>query len=163
MSTLIKLRKFCSINSFLQFYLSEENINLYWTFCIYGDSLIMFLLCSFMQCIILFDIWIKFWTNPTFWAHTKKKNTCKQNNLVLITKSCPIFEPACTGACQTPLSIAFSRQEYWSSVAISQSRDQTQVSCTAGRFFYQLSYQGRSWYISGSFLYTVGFSFLIFF
>ena len=71
----------------------------------------------------------------------KKKNTCKQNNLVLITKLCPTIETACTGACQTPMSIGFSRQEYWSRVAISfsrvfsQPRDRTQVSCTAGRFF----------------------------
>ena len=42
---------------------------------------------------------------------------------------------------QAPLSMEFSRQEYWSGVAISfprgssQPRDQTWVSCITGRFF----------------------------
>ena len=42
---------------------------------------------------------------------------------------------------QAPLSMGFSRQEYWSGVAMSFSRgssrprDRTQVSCTAGRLF----------------------------
>ena len=46
-----------------------------------------------------------------------------------------------TVARQAPLSMEFSRQEYWSGSPIpfsrgsSQSKDQTQVSCIAGRFF----------------------------
>ena len=45
-----------------------------------------------------------------------------------------------TVACRAPLSMGFSRQEYWSglpfpSVGSSWPRDRTQVSCTAGRFF----------------------------
>ena len=112
-----------------------------------------------LSCNISYCLTLELNFEPTLhFGHQKKKKKNPHAN-----KMCPILETACAGACQTPLSIAFSRQEYWSSVAISQSRDRTQVSCTAGRFFYQLSYQGRSWYISGSFLYTVGFSFLMFF
>ena len=44
-----------------------------------------------------------------------------------------------TIACQTPLSIGFPRQEYWSAISFSrgssQPKDLTQVSCNAGRFF----------------------------
>ena len=45
-----------------------------------------------------------------------------------------------TVACQAPPSVGFSRQEYWSGLPFpspgeSQPRDQTQVSCTAGRRF----------------------------
>ena len=46
-----------------------------------------------------------------------------------------------TVAYQAPLSVGFSRQEYWSELACpspgesSQSRDGTQVTCIAGRFF----------------------------
>ena len=46
-----------------------------------------------------------------------------------------------TVALQVPLSMGFLRQEYWSRLPLpspadfSQSRDQTHVSCLAGRFF----------------------------
>ena len=43
-----------------------------------------------------------------------------------------------TVACQAPLSLEFSRQEYWSGLPFRGSswpRDQSQVSCIAGRFF----------------------------
>ena len=46
-----------------------------------------------------------------------------------------------TVACQDPLSMGFSRQEYWSGLAIpfsresSWPRDRTRVSCIGGRFF----------------------------
>ena len=32
----------------------------------------------------------------------------------LVAKSCPTLETPWTVACQTPLSMGFSRQEYWS-------------------------------------------------
>ena len=32
----------------------------------------------------------------------------------LVTKSCPTLANPWTAACQTPLSMEFSRQEYWS-------------------------------------------------
>ena len=32
----------------------------------------------------------------------------------LVTKSCPTLETSWTVACQAPLSMGFSRQEYWS-------------------------------------------------
>ena len=50
---------------------------------------------------------------------------------------------------KVPLSMEFSRQEYWSGVAVplsresSQPRDRTQVSCIAGGFFYHLSHQAK--------------------
>ena len=34
-------------------------------------------------------------------------------NLCLVAKSCPTFATAWTIACQAPLSMGFSRQEYW--------------------------------------------------
>ena len=43
-----------------------------------------------------------------------------------------------TVACRAPLSMKFSRQEYWSGRS-SQSRDWTWVSCSAGGYFYHLS------------------------
>ena len=59
----------------------------------------------------------------------------------LVTKSCLTLAAPWTVACQAPLSMGFSRQEYWSGFAIffskesSQARNRTQVSCRAGRFF----------------------------
>ena len=59
----------------------------------------------------------------------------------LVAKSCPTLATPWTLAYQAPLSMGFSRQEYWSEFAISFSRgsswprDQTQISCIAGRFF----------------------------
>ena len=35
-------------------------------------------------------------------------------SLSLVTKSCPTFATPWTVACQAPLSVGFSRQEYWS-------------------------------------------------
>ena len=52
-----------------------------------------------------------------------------------------LFATPRTVACQAPLSMEFSTQEYWSGLPFSspgessRSKDQTQVSCTAGRFF----------------------------
>ena len=51
------------------------------------------------------------------------------------------FATPWTVAHQAPLSMGFSRQEYWSGVQLSppgesfQPRDQTRISCIAGRFF----------------------------
>ena len=52
-----------------------------------------------------------------------------------------LFATTWTVACQAPLSMLFSRQEYWSGLPCPSSgnlpdpRDQTQVSCIAGWFF----------------------------
>ena len=52
-----------------------------------------------------------------------------------------LFVTPWTVAHKVPLSMEFSRQEYWSGVAIplsresSQPRDWTQVSCIAGELF----------------------------
>ena len=70
----------------------------------------------------------------------------------LVAKSCPTLATPWTEACQTTLFIGFSRQQYWSglpfsfSMVSSQPRNQTWISCTAGRFLYLLSYQGSSMY-----------------
>ena len=59
---------------------------------------------------------------------------------VLVTQSCLTLCNPWTVTQQTPLSMEFSRQEYWSGLAISYSRacscprDWTQVSCIEGRF-----------------------------
>ena len=53
---------------------------------------------------------------------------------VLVAQSCPTLCNSWTGAHLTPLSMGFSRQEYWSGLPFpppresSQSRDQTWVS-----------------------------------
>ena len=54
---------------------------------------------------------------------------------------CDACNTSISVACQVPLSMEFPRQEYWSGFSIpfstgsSQPRDQTRVSCIAGRFF----------------------------
>ena len=59
----------------------------------------------------------------------------------LVTKLCLTLETPWTVACQAPLSMGFSRQEYWSGLPFpspgdfSQPRNWTRVSCIAGRFF----------------------------
>ena len=66
-----------------------------------------------------------------------------------VTKSRPTLV-TWTVAHQAPLSMGFPRQEYWSGLPFpfsrgaSRPRDQTRVSCIAGRFFYQLSYYENS-------------------
>ena len=63
-----------------------------------------------------------------------------------VAQMCP------TVAYQAPPSMEFSRQEYWSGLPFpspgrsSWSRDGTQVSCIAGRFFTVLSHQGGPLY-----------------
>ena len=41
----------------------------------------------------------------------------------LVTMSCPTLETPCTAACQVPLSMGFSRQEYWSGLPIPSPGD----------------------------------------
>ena len=62
----------------------------------------------------------------------------------LVSKACLTLATQWTVACQAPLSMEFSRQEYWWELAIHFSRgyswlrDQTHISCVsciAGRFF----------------------------
>ena len=59
----------------------------------------------------------------------------------LVAKSCPALVTPWTIAREAPLSMGFSRQEYWSGLPFpfsrgsSQPRDQTQFSCIAGRLF----------------------------
>ena len=68
---------------------------------------------------------------------------------ILAARSCPTLCDPMTVARQAPLSMGFSRQEYWilewvampSSRGSFQPRDQTQVSSIAGGFF--TFYQGK--------------------
>ena len=41
----------------------------------------------------------------------------------LVTKSCPTVATLWTVACQAPLSMGFSRQEYWSGLPFPSPRD----------------------------------------
>ena len=66
----------------------------------------------------------------------------------LVTQLCPILVTPWTVACQSPLSMGFPRQEYWNRLAFPSLGDlpglKSRVSCIAGGFFYQLSYQGNN-------------------
>ena len=59
----------------------------------------------------------------------------------LVVKSCPTLVTPWTVAYQAPLSMGFSRQEYWEWIAMrfssgsSQPRKQSRVSCITERFF----------------------------
>ena len=60
----------------------------------------------------------------------------------LVVKLCPTFVTPWTVACQAPLSVGFSRQEYWSELPSPSPGDLPNpgiklnpVSCIAGRFF----------------------------
>ena len=48
-------------------------------------------------------------------------SNCFKNGGGLVTKSCPTLETPWTVACQAPLSMEFSRQEYWSGLPFSFS------------------------------------------
>ena len=71
-----------------------------------------------------------------------------------------LFVTPWTEAHRAPLSLGFSRQEYWSGLAISFSRgtsrprDQTQVSCIAGRRFNLWATREHVWNVS---IYTLVF------
>ena len=58
----------------------------------------------------------------------------------IVAKSCPTLGTSWTVACQAPVSVGFSRQEYWSGLpsfrGSSIPRNQTQVSCIAGGFLH---------------------------
>ena len=60
-------------------------------------------------------------------------------NLAWVLSRVWFFAAPWTVALQDPLSKGFSRQEYWSAIFSSRGsswpRDQTHISCTAGRFF----------------------------
>ena len=62
---------------------------------------------------------------------------------VLVLTSVRLFATQWAGARQTPLSMEFSRQEYWNGLPFPLQRifqTRTPVSCIAGRFFYYMSY-----------------------
>ena len=90
----------------------------------------------------------------------KKFSTCNNKDVattwtilestggVSVSKSCPTFVTPWTVACQAPLSMEFSRQEYWSGLPFPSSGDLPDpgiksrssvlqvVSSIAGRFFF---------------------------
>ena len=60
------------------------------------------------------------WLIPAcpWWKHPMEHYPCPLPELevevkVLVTQSCPTFVTPWTVACQAPLSMGFSRQEYW--------------------------------------------------
>ena len=112
--------------------------------------------CGIQQC----TIWNKKYTCTNTYHWTEVKCTCDDNSILLphysILNPCSwTFSPYCvqslsrvwhfatpwTAACQAPLSTGIPKARILEWVAMSssressQSRDQTQVSCTAGRFF----------------------------
>ena len=65
----------------------------------------------------------------------------------LATKSCPTLGTPWTVACQAPLSMGFSRQEYWSGlpfpspgIFLTQESNPGLLNCR--QILYQLSYEG---------------------
>ena len=48
---------------------------------------------------------------------------CTTNGSGLVTKLCPTLATPWTVACQAPLSMRFSRQEYWSGLPFPSPRD----------------------------------------
>ena len=84
------------------------------------------------------------------WVRTEKLRGYKNKDKIItelvcqameVTQQCLTLCDPMTIARQAPLSMEFSRQEYWSGSSSpspgesSRPRDQTQVSCIAGRFF----------------------------
>ena len=97
------------------------------------DTEVGFLILSCMSCLCSFNI------NPlsTILFANILFHAVKVKSLSRVR----VFVTAWTIAYQVPPSMEFSRQEYWSGLPFpssrgsSQLRDQTQVSCIAGRFF----------------------------
>ena len=68
------------------------------------------------------------------------KQRASSRKFGLDAESCPPLATPWTVAHQTPLSMGFSRQEYWSGLPFPSPEDlQTQVSCIGGRFFTNLA------------------------
>ena len=68
--------------------------------------------------------------------------------LCLVTQSCPILVTPWTVACQAPLSMGFSRQEYWSGLPFSSpglfpTQGSNLVLLHRRQALYQLSHQGN--------------------
>ena len=79
--------------------------------------------------------------------HEYKSRTIKKDSLV--AKLCPIFATPWTVACQAPLSMRFSRQEYWSGLPFLSPWDFLTQESNLGllhcrQILYQLSYEGTS-------------------
>ena len=101
---------------------------------------------------------------PTIWncftQHTNSTPTGKywtisRESKSAVTQVCPLFATLWTVARQAPLSMEFSRQEYWSAISFSRGSsypsDWTQVSCTAGRFFTIWATKQKVYFISKHF------------
>ena len=74
------------------------------------------------------------------WRIGQNQTQQKQLGGGLVAQSCPTFATPWTAACQAPLSMGFSRQEYWSGLPFPSPEDHPDpetepVSCTAGRLF----------------------------
>ena len=67
----------------------------------------------------------------------------------LVAKSCPTLATLWTVACQPPLSMGFSRQEYWSGLPFPSPGDLPDPGIEPGhlsfrQILYLLNYEGRS-------------------
>jgi len=96
-----------------------------------------------LHCLFLFHLLPVFfsWILGLYYLLVSKNHLHQQNWKWKLLSSVWIFATPWTVAYQAPLSLGFSRQEYWrgllfpSSRDSSQPRDRAQFSCIAGRFF----------------------------
>ena len=101
-------------------------------------------------------------SNHLVLCHLLLSYTCVYGGLS--AKSCLTLATPWTVACHVPLSMEFSRQDYlkWVTVSFSRGsswpRNQTWVSCIAGRFFTDWSVSGIYMYVCISHTYIYSFS-----
>ena len=125
------------------YFLSDKMVSFTYTTC---HKMLFLLTIRTVDCFYLIEcsfFFFSFWT--VFCFHTKHTGFhCARQwkREVLVTQSCPILcEPMdWTQARQAPLSMGFSRQEYWSGLPYPSSGGFPNpgiewVSLTAGRFF----------------------------
>ena len=105
----------------------------------------MLLRSLFKQRIIFFKVSMKLREYPFYVFDEIIKNYCQWvcDGGGLVTKSCPTIATPWTVAHQAPLSIGFSRQEYWSGLPFPSTgylpqpriKPASPASCMAGGFF----------------------------
>ena len=103
-------------------YWRRKGINTDWTvFCV-SLSLGSLVVCFFLIC-LFFNWRIIALQNFVVFCQTSMWISHRYTyGLVLVAKLCPTLGTPWTVACQTPLSMGFSRQEYWSGLPFPSSR-----------------------------------------
>ena len=72
---------------------------------------------------MLICLWNCFCRSLSLWCYAFYLRWCKLYSGGLAAKSCPTLSIPWTVACQAPLSMGFSRQEYWSGLSFPSPRD----------------------------------------